>query len=328
MPFPLPSPYQLALKAAEALPATIKTIDRLAAEFGQDAAAWAVGQQNLREKGRSKFSKADQMLFTREGLEMTAHEKVAAFHASLFEPGSEVTDGTCGIGGDLIALAARGPAFGCDLNQTALECADWNLKIHGHEAGLEEISVMDLDWSGRSLWLDPARRSGAGRTLNPDSFQPNLSEVLRKTESAKTCWIKLTPLLSDEILESQSQGLIFVSHKGECVEALMQAGSYGAEKTRRAYKVDSDAWLDSAPRPSSAEEPESWVYEADPAAIRAHCLGSFGLKSLGSTPGWLTGPEREPCPWLTRFKTLWHGPWREDSVRDALKQLEIGRAHV
>lgn len=322
MPFPLSSPYQLALKAAEALPPTIKTIDRLAAEFGQEAAAWAVGQQILREKGRSKFAKADEMIFTREGLEMTAHEQVAAFHASLFEPGTSVIDGTCGIGGDLIALAARGPAFGHDLNQAALECSEWNLTIHGYEAALDRTSVMEADWSDRNLWLDPARRSGLGRTLNPDSFQPTLTEILEKAKSAHDCWIKLTPLLSDDILESKGQGLIFVSHKGECVEALLQAGNSGAEKSRRAYKVDSDAWLDSAPRPSSAEEPESWVYEADPAAIRAHCLGSFGLASLGSTPGWLTGPKREPCPWLTRFKTLWHGAWREDAVRDAMKQLD------
>ncbi len=322
MPFPLSHPYQDALLAAEALPPTIKTIDRLASEFGQEAAAWAVGQQTLREKGRTKFANADQMIFTREGLEMTAHEKVAAFHASLFEPGTAVTDGTCGIGGDLIALAARGPANGFDLNQAALECAEWNLTVQGHVANLIQGSVMEADWAGRNLWLDPARRSGSGRTLNPDSFQPTLTEILQKAKSAENCWIKLTPLLSDEILESQNQGLIFVSHKGECVEALMQAGGKATEKFRRAYRVDEGIFIEAGGRPASAEEPGDWVYEADPAAIRAHCLGSFGLQALGGTPGWLTGEDIGPNPWLTQFRVHWQGAWREESVREALKQQE------
>lgn len=328
MPFPLFKPFQLALKAAESLPPTIKTIDRLASEFGQEAAAWAVGQQTLREKGRSKFAQADQMIFTREGLEMTAHEKVAAFHASLFEPGTAVTDGTCGIGGDLVALAARGPASGFDLSQAALECAAWNLKVHGQMATLNQGSVMEADWTGRNLWLDPARRSGSGRTLNPDSFQPTLTEILEKAKSADTCWIKLTPLLSDEILESQNQGLIFVSHKGECVEALMQAGRVPREKFRRAFKVDEGVFLEAGGRPASAEEPGDWVYEADPAAIRAHCLGSFGLQSLGGTPGWLTGDDIGPNLWLTQFKVHWQGAWREELIREALRQKEASLASV
>lgn len=328
MTFTLSEPFRLALQAAETLPPTIKTIDRLAAEFGQEAAAWAVGQQTLREKGRTKFADSDQMIFTREGLEMTAHERVAAFHASLFEPDTEVIDGTCGIGGDLIALAARGPASGFDLNQTALQCAGWNLSTHGLAAELHESSVMAEDWTGKNLWLDPARRSGSGRTLNPDSFQPTLTEILRKAESANQVWIKLTPLLIDEILESQNQGLIFVSHKGECVEALMQAGSQGGERFRRAYKVDEGVWLEARPRPQSADEPSEWLYEADPAAIRSHCLGSFGLHSLGGTPGWLTGSDIGPNPWLTPFQIHWQGAWREEAVREELKTAGASLATV
>ncbi len=328
MPFSLSDPFKLALKAAESLPTTIKTIDRLTAEFGQEAAAWAVGQQTLREKARGKFAEAGQMIFTREGLEMTAHERVAAFHASLFNEGAETIDGTCGIGGDLIALAAKGMAHGFDLNLSALQCAEWNLNLHGYAAQLHQGSIMDEDWTGRCLWLDPARRSGSGRTLNPDSFLPSLALILTKAESAENCWVKLTPLLSDDILESQGQGLVFVSHKGECVEALMQAGCSGAEKSRRAYKADQDVWLDASPRPASAEQPDEWVYEADPAAIRAHCLGSFNLLSLSDTPGWLTGRHLEPSPWLTQFRVHWQGAWREDAVREALKKLDAGLAAV
>jgi len=323
MDFPLDQARVEALEAAHGQPATVKTIDRLARIYGMEAAAWAVGQTALREKAKAKFSQAEKMIFTKDGLEMTSHERVSGFHASLFSEPTEVLDGTCGIGGDLISLAKKGIAKGCDLSNEALTAAQWNLEVLGLTAELSQGSCMDLDWRGRSLWLDPARRGAGKRILDPDSFSPSLSEVLVKADEADLAWIKLTPLLRDTVLESAGKGLIFVSHQGECVETIVQAGSSPSEPWRRAYKVEEGLWLDASAPPSSADEPGRFVYEADPASIRGHCLGGFGLDALGETPGWLTGDGQELSPWLTPFRVVWSGAWRESHLHTLIKSEGI-----
>lgn len=323
MDFPL-DPLRIgALKAFEGQPATIKTVDRLAKTYGLDPAAWALGQALLRERAKAKFSQSEKMIFTKDCLEMTSHERVSDFHASLFPESDEVIDGTCGIGGDLMALARRGRAQGCDLRSDVLTAAQWNLKALGLKADLRQGSCLDQDWEGRSVWLDPARRGSGGRTLNPDSFSPSFSQILFKSLEADLAWIKLTPLLSDSLLESAGKGLIFVSHQGECAEALVQAGRLPTQQFRRAFLVEEGLWLDATPPPALADEPGSFVYEADPAAIRAHCLGGFGLEALGDTPGWLTGDAVEPCPWLTAFRVVWSGAWRESHLHTLIKSEGI-----
>lgn len=49
--------------------------------------------------------------------------------------------------------------------------------------------------------------------------------------------------------------------------------------------------------------PEGWLHDADPAAVRAHALGGFGLAALGDAPGYLVGPRVE-SPWLRSYRIL------------------------
>jgi hypothetical protein len=68
--------------------------------------AAALTQQSLRIAGREKFSRADDMLFTRAGLEQASPEAVAAHSARRFAGLTDMADLCCGIGGDLLALTA------------------------------------------------------------------------------------------------------------------------------------------------------------------------------------------------------------------------------
>ena len=54
---------------AEAAPRALGAGERLRRLFGADDAAWALGQAALRRKAAAKFERADEMLFTRAGLE-------------------------------------------------------------------------------------------------------------------------------------------------------------------------------------------------------------------------------------------------------------------
>mgnify|MGYP002623886055 CR=1 FL=1 len=307
----------LALERAEGLSPNAGDIQRLSVELGPDLARWAIDQWALRARGAEKFARAKSMLFTRTGLEMASHEEVAAWHASLFPRGELVIDGTCGLGSDLVALAHRGPAIGLDLEESHTRYAKHNLKEHGLSAKV--LCTGCLEWirtnSPEYVFADPARRSGRKRTLNPSEFEPNLDELVALLTRCKLAVLKLSPMLSDVFLESLGGKLIFVSHRGECKEAVVV---FGSDSGRFAYQIEAGGYLPAFPAPASIDEPLAYLYEADPAAIRAHALGEFGLSELGSSNGYLTGEERLDLPWIKRYEVVWHGSWRPKSLKQEL----------
>ena len=302
-----------ALAAAEGLPPTASNIAKVGKKFGDEPSRWAFEQWTLRERARIKFALADQMLFTRTGLEMSTHERTAAFHASLFGD-APVADLTCGIGADLIALAKRGPTRGFDIDPIHVSYAQHNLKVHGLEA---EVSVVDASaYEGTDcLMIDPARRSGRVRTLDPDQFSPTLTSAFELANRAPSAVIKLSPMLPDELLEQPNSKLIFVSHKGECCEALIVFGEEG----RGAVHVESGEFLESEPIDLTVDEPDKYIYAADPAAIRAGCLGSFEAEALGDSNGYLTSSDLLQSPWLASFELIWSGKWHEKQVQEVIR---------
>ncbi len=302
-----------ALAAVEGIPPTASNIAKFGKQFDPESVRWAFEQWTLRERAKAKFALAHEMLFTRTGLEMSTHERTAAFHASLFGD-SPVADLTCGIGADLIALAKRGPTKGFDLDPIHVAYAQHNLKVHGLEA---EVSVADAStYEGtHCLMIDPARRSGRVRTLDPDQFSPTLTSAFEIASRAPSAVIKLSPMLPDELLEQPNSKLIFVSHKGECCEALIVFGQEG----RGAVHVESGEFLESEPVDQTVDEPENYIYAADPAAIRAGCLGSFEAESLGDSNGYLTSPDLIQSPWLAPFELTWSGKWHEKQIQEVIR---------
>src|SRR5215472_16738083 len=78
--------------------------------YPAELVAAALTQQALRAAARAKFTLADQMLFTRAGLEQASSELTARHAAARFAGARLVADLCCGIGGNLVALiASPGP---------------------------------------------------------------------------------------------------------------------------------------------------------------------------------------------------------------------------
>ena len=148
-----------ALGDAAGLVATPKTLEKVAAAIGSaEVARWAFTQWELRKRAATKFVRADAMLFDREALEMASTEALARFHASRYPSGVPVIDITVGIGADLMALAARGPAVGYEIDTMRAEMARHNLAVYDVTA---ELHASDgLGARGDYVWADPARREG------------------------------------------------------------------------------------------------------------------------------------------------------------------------
>lgn len=303
------------------------------------------------------------MLFDPEGLEMATHEALAAYHASLFPDGEYVCDLTAGIGADLIALAARGKTLGLEVDAGRAELARHNLAVHGLGAAVWHMEFssppvsnsvlcsqparnepddgrvvstcpsveMLLHWEiyhASYVFADPARRSGGRRFTDPSEFQPNPIKIVEVFDHCNLGVIKLSPMLPDEFLESLGSRLEFVSFGGECREALAIFGSQ-AEPGRLAVQIESgERLVASEAFVQEVLEPEAYLYEADPAAIRAHAIGDlarqFNLKSLSDSNGYLTGCTEIRSPWLTGFRVLDSGRIDVKLVKKRL--IELGSA--
>lgn len=371
--------YAEALKLAENQAATPSAILKVAKATSDEAARWAFGQWALRKRAQAKFARAQEMLFDQEGLEMSTHEALADYHASLYPSGKSVFDLTAGIGADLIGLAKRGPAIGFEIDADRAEIAQHNLVANGVEAeifalpfsqmlgenglGIEgfelgitpdsaattspdlhpptpssisEDSSSNQDLSAREMeegepryiFADPARRSAGRRFTDPSEFQPNPVELVEQFQSCQLGVIKLSPMLPDDFLDSLAPRLEFVSFGGECREALAIFGSQ-VQEGRFAVQVETGSILPADDLYlAEVEEPLAYLYESDPAAIRAHALGNlceeFGLVALSSSNGYLIGNAEIESPWLTGFRVLDFGRFDVKSLKGKLANLGSG----
>ncbi len=317
------SPARLeALDLAKELSPTPSNLNRVAKNVGDESARWAFSQWELRKRGRAKFARADEMLFTREALEQATHEAVAAYHASLFPQGISRGDLTVGIGADLIALS---PASGFELDEERAAYARHNLSVYGKNSSVVVADSLEAVWEFDCAFADPARRVEGRRTLNIHEFSPDPVYVARRMAQLELGVIKLTPMLPDSILEALGEALEFISFGGECREALVITGKR-VVPGRWAVHVESGERLRvSEPTVGAVTTPARYLYEADPAAIRAHALPTleqqYQLKPLGDSNGYLTSDEAIDSVWLKRYEVLYSGKADPSTTKRELQRI-------
>ncbi|HET6574492.1 MAG TPA: class I SAM-dependent methyltransferase [Fimbriiglobus sp.] len=128
--------------------------DRLRKHFSPELARAALDTVMLREKARAKFARADEMVFTREALEMASAEPVARYRAERFAPFGTVADLCCGIGGDAIGLASAGVSVvAVDRDPLRVRMAEANLAAYGLiQNPIEPTSGSLPPWGGGLGW--------------------------------------------------------------------------------------------------------------------------------------------------------------------------------
>ena len=143
---------------------------RLRRQYPADLVAAATAQHELRLAARAKFSRAMQMLFTRAGYEQSSSEPIARYRAARFGAATRVADLCCGIGGDLLALAAGREALAVDRDDVHARLALHNAAVYGQAANVRAVvaDVRDIRLDGLdAVFIDPARRSGPGTAGGP-----------------------------------------------------------------------------------------------------------------------------------------------------------------
>lgn len=303
----------------------------LAREFGDELARWALGQWVLRKAAERKFARASEMLFDRDALEMASSEPVARYHAARFPAGAPVVDLAAGIGSDAIALAGRGPLIAYELDADRARLLRHNLSQHGVVAEVRAGDGLTHPPSPY-VFADPARRDTARRSRSIEAYSPSPAAILEAHPGARRVAIKLSPLLADDEFQKLAAGrpseLQFLSYRGECPEALFMVGSDVEADWRGAVHIESGLCLPTRELTDHVDEAQAYLYEADPAAIRAHALGSFGLSGLGDSNGYLTGADLVESPWLRAYRVVHDGQGDERRTGQRLRELGFGTPEV
>ncbi len=164
--------------------------ERLRKQYPADLVALAMAQRELRLAAAAKFSRADQMLFTRAGYEQSSSEAIARHRAARLagalgrDAAIRVADLCCGIGGDLVALAGAVEVLAVDRDEAHARLARHNAGVYGAADRVTAVvsDVRDLRLTGlAAVFIDPARRSGPGTaSAGPTVAGPTVTGIARR----------------------------------------------------------------------------------------------------------------------------------------------------
>ncbi len=321
--------------------------------YPADLAAAAVELLELRRRARAKFAQADRMFFTGEGLEQSTGEVIAHYRAGRFPAGEAVLDACCGIGGDALALAERGPVLAVDRVPAAAVCTRANAEAldlpHPVFALCSDVTTLDLArlraGGIRAAFFDPSRRTEdrvgqRRRARAAEAYTPPLSwsEALRAHFPSLA--VKVSPAIEDAALRPYPARVEFLSDRGECKEAVLWFGPLTeALPETPARHTEGEAYCATVLRPGSPpvtlapfpcdppllSAPRAWLYEPDPAVLRAHLVPQvaalLSAAQLDSQIAYLTADALTASPFAAAYRVLDWMPFNLKHMQSRLKSL-------
>lgn len=288
---------------------------RTTATVGHVAAAIRLVES--RRRGAAKFDRADRMWFERTGLEQATSESVARHKARRFSGRAEIVfDLCCGVGGDAIALAAETEVVAVDADQGMCRRTLWNAGIYNVRdrviavrSRAEGVLIPDRAW----VHVDPDRRAkDSNRARRLEDYVPGLEFLLTLPHQAVGGAIKLSPASDfDRHFPSERFEIELLSLDGECKEATIWFGAAVTCRRRATCLPDGTTWTDAdgpARAYAAAGPVGAWVFDPDPALVRAGLLDGFaavhGLTRIAAGIDFLTAPRRVESPFLAAFEVL------------------------
>jgi hypothetical protein len=197
-------------------------------------------------------------------------------------------------------------------------------------AGADDGRVAGCD----AAVLDPARRAGGRRQLDPDRWSPPWSTVAALLHAVPVSVSKVAPGLDHDRVPVGIEAE-WVSVGGSIVEALLW-GRAPSATWRRATLVSSDrvhevtAAEDPGPAPVAAVR--GWLHEPDPALIRSGLLSlvaaGLGATLIDPTIAYLTSDAPADSPWVSSYRVTEALPFHLKKLKALLRARGIGRVVV
>ena len=330
---------QQALQAAMAAGLQEKNLlpdlERLRKEYGNGLARAAVEMALLRTRAASKFSRAHEMYFTRDALEQASGERISSHRAQRFADYASVGDFGCGIGGDLISLAARTNATGIERDVVRAAMAAENLRVCGvnGRASVQAADLAECSWPDvAALWCDPARRENGRRIFSVRNYQPALQTVLEWQKRVPNLGVKLSPGVQRREIAGLPAEVEFISEGGGLKEAVLW---FGALRTAdmRATLLPGAHTLIAMPGASVATGPLlRYLYEPDPAVMRAGLVQTLAVmvdaRKLDEDIAYLTSDALRPTVFARAYEVDDALPFSLKAIRARLRERGVGSVVV
>lgn len=318
--------------------------ERLRSRLGPGLAAAALETALLRRRAATKFSRASQMFFTRDGLEQATAELVSAHRASRFSSAGArlIADMGCGIGGDALSLAATGAlvvAIDWDWAHVAMAVA--NAGVYNVAANLLPVQADLTQFPPlpvEAFFFDPARRTVSGPTLAPErrlhsvhDYRPPLSLIASWRPFVPLGAVKVSPGIDYAELPRDAE-VEFISLHGEVKEGVLW---FGDLKTtgRRATLLPGDHTLtDSEDESVEVGPPRAYLYEPDGAVIRAHLVRQLARRIqaglIDPEIAYLTADEPVSTPFARGYHIEDHFPFQLKRLRRFLRDHKVGMVTI
>lgn len=313
----------------------LRYITDLRKSHPRDIVDAAVETALLRQKAKAKFSKADEMYFTREALEQSSGEHVSTYRAERYLNYTNTADLACGIGGDAIPLGRHTRVLAVDKDPLRLAMAGKNAEAHGvseniefREADITEIGTPEVD----AIFFDPSRRSEGRRIPSVKDYSPPLSIIEQWIPKVPAVGVKISPAMRYEEITWDCE-IELISVNRELKEAVLW---FGPLKTasRRATLLPSLATLVGGDRPIyiPVTEPLAYLYEPDSAVIRSHLVEtlaeSIGATKIDTDIAYLTSGELVDTPFARSYVVEEVMPFNVKKLNERLRSLDVGRVVI
>ena len=321
----------------------LPVLERYRRQYPVELVNAAVGLIQLRRRAGGKFSRAAEMFFTRDGLEMASAEPVARYTAQRFAGLPYVMDLCCGIGGDALALAsAARKVTAVDRDPLALEMARSNARIAALHDRLDFVQAEVTEFIQKAplllgrpsaIFVDPSRRETAAAAKRPEHYSPPLSWCLILTSIAPRVGIKVSPALDyDAALAGIEAEVEIISLRGECKEAMLWLGDFRTGHRRATLLPADNTLTDDGPTSDALGDIGAWIYEPDPAVIRAHLVqrlaGAYDLRRIDPDIAYLTGDRQVASPFMVGYHVTEVIPWSLKRLNASLQARGIGKVTI
>jgi SAM-dependent methyltransferase len=307
---------------------------RLRARYPAELVADALTQHELRLAARVKFSRAMDQYFTRAGLEQASAELVARHRAQRYAGAGPLADLCCGIGGDLLALAADGhPVLAVDSGPLHLRIARANAEVAGLAAGVTTAcaDVREVSLAGLAgVFIDPARRTGRAR-LPTGVSEPPLAWCLGLADTVARVGIKAAPGLPHEAVPPGWE-LEFIAVGRQLREAAAWSPAL-ATAARRATILPGGHTLTPQPgEPVPVRPPGEFLFDPSPAVTRAGAVADLARLlnawQIDEQIAFLSADTPVVTPFARTLRVIDSGPWNQRQLPARLRELDIGAVDI
>ncbi len=259
-----------------------------------------------------------------------------------YAPFSGILDLGCSVGSDTLSLAELHPVIGLDLDPVRLLMAQANsaaLGKGGRTAFLQADLLYPLPLRrynpGWGAFFDPARRAGYRRIHSVRAYQPPLERVQEWLADFPALGVKLSPGVDLAELAGYSAEVEFISLGGELKEAVLwfgplQSAAFRATLLPGGHSLASSTRL--AAGGLDLSEPQEFIYEPDPAVLRAGLVQVLGeqLEAAQLDPdiAYLTAGHFQPTPFARAWRVEAWFPFSLKRLRSELRARGVGRITV